>query len=71
MALIHYVAKIQEDDLYIDIADVSLDDLTNKIKGKHPNDYQIKKAVKLGSRISESDFVGKIEPYDILMPYKN
>ena len=70
MVLISYVSKIEEDELYIDIADVALDNLSNKITGKHPSNHQNKKAVKLGARISDSDFVGDIEPYDILMPYK-
>lgn len=43
------------DQLSAEIANVSCDNLTNKITGNHPTDAQIKKSVMLGQKISEKD----------------
>ena len=43
------------DQLIAEIANVSCDNLVNKITGKHPTDSQIKKSVALGKKISEKE----------------
>jgi len=74
LATIGYTAT-HYDEITEQIADVACDNLKNEILGKHPNDYQIRKSVKLGEKISDEDFVcSNLGPKStlgtILMNYK-
>jgi hypothetical protein len=74
LATLGYTAT-HYDEITEQIADVACDNLKNEILGKHPNDYQIRKSVKLGEKLSNEDFVcsnlgTKSTLGTILMSYK-
>ena len=62
-------AYAKGDHLTAEIADVSCENLKNKINGQNPTDSQIRKSVSLGESLVERDIHGRCQIVENESPY--